>query len=144
MQAMKPALNLRGLTNTGPVYRNLPVARLIEMSLLRGESTLASNGALVALTGRRTGRSPGDKFVVREPSSESRIAWGKVNQPMDQPQFQRLHARVVDHFKRRDVFVFDGFTGADPAHRVPLRIITEQTWNSAKDGLFARETQIPW
>jgi phosphoenolpyruvate carboxykinase (ATP) len=111
------------------------VAQLVEVSLRRGEATLASNGALVALTGKRTGRSPADKFVVREPSSEGRIWWGKVNQPMDPKHFQRLHARVIDHFKGREVFVFDGFAGADPAHRLPLRIITDQAWHS----LFARQ-----
>src|SRR5436309_217283 len=128
-------LDLKGLIETGSVYRNLPVAELVEMSLRRGESTLATNGALVALTGKRTGRSPADKFIVRELSSESRIGWGKVNQPMDRQHFERLHVRVMDHFKGREVFVFDGFAGADSAHRLPLRIITEQAWHS----LFARQ-----
>jgi phosphoenolpyruvate carboxykinase (ATP) len=135
MPTTQSELSLSGLTATGPVHRNLSVAQLAEMSLRRGEGALASNGALVALTGKRTGRSPGDKFVVREPSSESRIWWGKVNQPMAPEQFQRLHARIIEHFQRREVFVFDGFAGADPAHRLPLRIITEQAWHS----LFARQ-----
>ncbi len=135
MQSTRAGLNLCGLAETGPVYLNLAVAQLVEMSLRRCESTLASNGALVALTGKRTGRSPADKFVVRESTSESRIEWGKVNQPMDSRQFQRLHARVIEHFKGREVFVFDGFAGADPAHRLTLRIITEQAWHS----LFARQ-----
>jgi phosphoenolpyruvate carboxykinase (ATP) len=135
VQMKQSGINLNGLTDTGPVRRNLPVAELVETSLRRGEGTLASNGALVALTGKRTGRSPSDKFVVREPSSEGRIWWGKVNQPMDREQFRRLHARVVEHFKGREVFVFDGFAGADPAHRLPVRIITEQAWHS----LFARQ-----
>jgi phosphoenolpyruvate carboxykinase (ATP) len=128
-------LDLKGLTQTGPIHRNLAVAQLVEMSLRRGESTLASNGALVALTGNRTGRSPADKFIVREPSSESRIAWGPVNQTMDLEHFQGLHHRLIDYFNGRDVFVFDGFAGADPAHRLPLRIITEKAWHS----LFARQ-----
>ena len=99
MAANKNDFDLKGLIETGPVHRNAPVARLVEVSLLRGESSLASNGALVALTGKRTGRSPGDKFVVREPSSESRIWWGKVNQPMSRQNFQRLRAKVSEHFK---------------------------------------------
>src|SRR5437867_4802860 len=135
MQASETILDLNGLTNTGPAHRNLPVARLIELSLRRNESSLASTGALVALTGKRTGRSPGDKFVVREPSSEARIWWGKVNQPMSRETFQQLRAKVTDHFKGRDVFVFDGFAGADPAHRLPIRIISELAWHS----LFVRQ-----
>jgi phosphoenolpyruvate carboxykinase (ATP) len=128
-------LDLKGLIETGSLYCNRPVAQLVEMSIRRGETILASNGALVAQTGKRTGRSPADKFVVRESSTESRVWWGKVNQPMDPRHFDRLHARVIDHFKGRDVFVFDGFAGADPAHRLPLRIITEHAWHS----LFARQ-----
>jgi len=131
----KTQLDLKGLVKTGPVYRNLAVAQLVEMSLRRGESTLASSGALIAHTGMRTGRSPADKFIVREPSSEARIAWGPVNQPMEPGRFQALHHRLIDYFKGRDAFVFDGFAGADPAHRLPLRVITEKAWHS----LFARQ-----
>ena len=126
---------MKGLTNTGTVHRNLPVAQLVEMSLRRGESALASNGALVALTGKRTGRSPNDKFVVREPGSEAHIWWGKVNQPLTREHFQKLRAKVTDHFESRDVFVFDGFAGADLAHRLPIRIICEFAWHS----LFAHQ-----
>ena len=128
-------LNLSGFEQTGPVHRNPPVAQLIEMSLRRGESSLASNAALVALTGKRTGRSPQDKFVVREPSSEGKIWWGKVNQEMSGDQFRKLRAKVADHFQSRDVFVFDGFAGADPAHRLPIRIVSEFAWHS----LFVRQ-----
>lgn len=124
-----------GLVETGPVHRNLPVAALVEMSLRRGEGRLANTGALVTLTGRRTGRSPNDRFVVKEPTSEGQIAWGKVNQPMSREQFQELRQRVTTHFKNREVFVFDGFVGADERHRLPIRVITEQAWHS----LFARQ-----
>jgi phosphoenolpyruvate carboxykinase (ATP) len=141
MQTNLTASDLTGLTHTGLVHRNLSPARLIEMSVRRDESTLASNGALVALTGKRTGRSPGDKFVVREPSSEARIWWGKVNQPMSREQFQRLRTRVAGHFKGREVFVFDGFAGADPAHRLAIRVITELAWHSLfVHQLFRRPT----
>src|SRR5436190_8952638 len=125
MQSSQAILDVNGLTETGPAHRNLSVGRLVELSLRRNESSLASTGALVALTGQRTGRSPGDKFVVREPSSESRIWWGKVNQPMSRENFQRLRGRVNEHFKGREVFVFDGYAGADPSHRLPIRIIGE-------------------
>src|SRR5262245_25138464 len=135
MQPSKTVLDLNGLADTGSVHHNLSVARLVEISLRRNESSLASTGALVALTGKRTGRSPGDKFVVREPSSEARIWWGKVNQPMSREHFQKLRAKVTGHFKGRDGFLFGGFAGADPAHRLPIRIISQQAWHS----LFARQ-----
>ncbi len=124
-----------GLTDTGPVHHNLSTPRLVEMSVRRGESSLADSGALIALTGERTGRSPGDKFIVREPASESRIGWGKVNQPLSREHFQRLRARVTEYFKGRETFVFDGFAGADPAHRLSIRVVTEYAWHS----LFARQ-----
>lgn len=128
-------LDLKGLQKTGAIHRNLSVPQLVELSLQRGESSLAGSGALVALTGKRTGRSPGDKFIVREPSSQDRIDWGPVNQPMEPAHFERLHQRIAEHFQDRDVFVFDGFAGADPAHRLPIRVIAEQAWHS----LFARQ-----
>lgn len=130
----KIKLDLKGLAKTGPIHRNLAVAQLVEMSLQRGESTLASNGALIALTGERTGRSPADKFIVREPSSESRIAWGPVNQPMDPRHFQGRHNRLIDHFKGREVFVFDGFAGADPAHCV-FRLMPGHSSGASRAGV---------
>jgi len=135
MTAAHLSLESHGLVGTGPVYRNLPAAALVEMSLRRGESRLANTGALVTLTGKRTGRSPNDRYVVKEPASESKIAWGKVNQPISREQFQKLRQRVADHFKKREVFVFDGFVGADTSHRLPIRVIAEQAWHA----LFARQ-----
>ncbi len=123
------------LPGVGAVHRNLPVAQLVETSVRQNETRLADNGALVGLTGEKTGRSPKDKFIVREPSSEARIWWGKINQPMPPDNFKRLRAKVAGHFKGKDVFVFDGFAGADPEHRLSIRIITAHAWHS----LFARQ-----
>jgi len=123
------------LKSAPAVHRNSSVAQLVERSLCRGESILAGSGALVVHTGKRTGRSPGDKFIVRRAPSESRIWWGNVNQPMTPEHFERLRARVMAHFRIRDAFVFDGLAGADPAHRLPIRVITEFAWHS----LFARQ-----
>jgi phosphoenolpyruvate carboxykinase (ATP) len=107
------------------------------MAIARGEGELADSGALVARTGKRTGRSPGDKFLVRypgQPSSE-RIAWGKVNQPIAPDVFERLLARVAAYMQGRDMFVVDAYAGADPRFGLPIRLVTEYAWHA----LFARQ-----
>src|SRR5687768_4706637 len=96
--------DLPGLNLSGPSHSNCTVPELVEFSLQRREGSLSIEGALVALTGERTGRSPGDKFIVREPTSQDRIAWGKLNQPLNPESFQRLKARVTEHFKTRESF----------------------------------------
>ena len=105
----------------------------------RREGQLAEGGALVVRTGQHTGRSPNDKFIVREPSSAERIWWGTVNQPFDAHRFEALHARVLTHLRGKDLFVQDCFVGADACYRQPLRIITETAWHS----LFARTMFLP-
>ncbi|MGN6673024.1 MAG: phosphoenolpyruvate carboxykinase (ATP), partial [Thermomicrobiales bacterium] len=76
------ALSVAGISNPGEVYWNLPIPRLVEEALARGEGELAANGALTAQTGKYTGRSPDDKFVVDHPAYHEQIWWGKVNQPL--------------------------------------------------------------
>jgi phosphoenolpyruvate carboxykinase (ATP) len=85
-------------------------------------------------TGRFTGRSPKDKFVVREPGSEDRIWWGKVNQPLEEDNFDGLRAKVVAHLEGQDRYVVDAFAGADPAHRIGVRVITDRPYHA----LFAK------
>ncbi|HUF78332.1 MAG TPA: phosphoenolpyruvate carboxykinase (ATP) [Thermoanaerobaculia bacterium] len=109
-------------------------ARLYEEALARGEATLAHAGPLVAETGAHTGRSPNDKFTVREPSSEAEVWWGEVNRPIAPESFERLLEKVRRHLDGRDAFVFDGYAGADPRHRLRVRVVTELAWHS----LFAR------
>ena len=117
----------------GEIHRNLPKPRLYEEALRRGEASLAVGGALVALTGEHTGRSANDKFFVEEPESRD-IWWGEVNRPIARASFDDLRARVEARLADRDLFVFEGYAGADPRYRLPVRIITEQAWHS----LFAR------
>jgi phosphoenolpyruvate carboxykinase (ATP) len=100
---------------------------------------LSEHGALVFFTGAHTGRSPNDKFIVREPSSEGRLWWGKVNRPMDESAFDDLHARLITYLEGRDVFAIDCHAGADPRYRLRLRIITEKAWHS----LFSRHVLLP-
>ena len=115
----------------GPqVHHNLRVAQLIETALLRGEARLAANGALVATTGARTGRSPRDKFIVDDAVTHESVDWGKVNQPFSSERFEALLQRVMHHMRERDLFVEDLYCGADPAYRLPIRIIAEYAWHA--------------
>ena len=126
-----------GITDAGTVYWNLPPARLYEMAIQRGEGVTAADGPLVCLTGPHTGRSPNDKFVVADPSIDGDVWWGEVNRRFDRDKLDGLLARAREHVRGRDLFVFDGYagaSGADPRHRLPVRVITENAWHS----LFAR------
>jgi phosphoenolpyruvate carboxykinase (ATP) len=117
---------------------NLPAAALYEEAIRRQEGVVAAEGPLACRTGAHTGRSPNDKFVVREPSSEANIAWGPVNQPMDPAQFDLLHRDMVQSLAGKELFVLDCYAGADPAYRLPIRVINELAWHS----LFCRNLFI--
>jgi phosphoenolpyruvate carboxykinase (ATP) len=119
------------------VYRNQSVAQLYEYALARGEGLLGDAGQLVVETGKHTGRSPNDKFFVREPGSETHIDWS-VNKATDAKTFDGLLARVGEYLRDKDVFALDCYVGADPSYRLPVRIITEFAWHS----LFARDLFI--
>jgi phosphoenolpyruvate carboxykinase (ATP) len=121
---------LRALTQGPQVHRNLPVSQLVETALLRGEGRLASNGALVAYTGARTGRSPRDKFTVDDETTHSTVDWGRVNQPFAPEKFEALLERVMLHMRERDLFVEDLYAGADAAYRLPIRVICEYAWHA--------------
>jgi phosphoenolpyruvate carboxykinase (ATP) len=114
-----------GIKNPGHIYRNLPVAKLIEHALARGEAILGSNGALCVRTGKYTGRSPNDKFIVEEPSSSDEVHWNKLNVAMSEENFARLYRRILSYIQGRDLYLFDGFVGADPNYRMGVRIINE-------------------
>ena len=125
----------------GKIHHNLPVPRLIEAAVQQGEGYLANNGAISLKTGKYTGRSPKDKFIVKEPSSQDKIAWGKVNQPMEQASYERLFKKMKQFFQGREAYVFDGFAGADPLYRMPVRFITQYAWhNLFVHQLFIRPT----
>ena len=114
---------------------------LIEEILRRGEARLSSTGAVAAVTGRYTGRSPGDKFLVDDSESHSRIDWGKTNQPLPAEKFDSLLNQMTSFASGREFFVFNGYAGADPALRLPIRIITQFAWHSLfANQLFVRPT----
>lgn len=118
------------LASGSKAYKNLPVAQLVERSLLRGEAHLAANGALVAVTGTLTGRSPKDKFIVDDALTHSSVHWGRVNQPISGQHFEALLERVAAYLIERDLFVQDLYCGADPAYRLPIRVIAEYAWHA--------------
>jgi len=123
-----------GLDPEGRVYWNPTTSLLYTHALVREEGRLAEGGPLVVDTGRHTGRSAKDKFFVREPESEDRIAWGDVNQPISEERFEGLREKVVDHLSERDLYVVNAFAGADPAHRLLVRVVTDSPWHA----LFAK------
>jgi phosphoenolpyruvate carboxykinase (ATP) len=133
--------DLQRLTEGLNAHRNLSTAQLVETAIARGEGRLAANGALVAMTGARTGRSPRDKFTVEDDQTRERVHWGKVNQPFPKDKFDALLERVLRHMAERDLYVMDLAAGADPTYRLPIQVICEYAWHAlfVKD-LFVRPT----
>ncbi len=113
---------------------NRSTAELYEDAVRAGEGIIAADGPLVVRTGKHTGRSPKDKFLVRESSSESKIWWGAVNRPISEEHYDRLRARLLAYLADRDIYAQDLYIGAHPAHRRSLRVYTETAWAS----IFAR------
>jgi len=116
------------------IFWNLSSTELFEHAVRRGEGKITEHGAFNALTAPHTGRSPLDKYIVREVSSAGKVWWGKVNQAMEPDQFAKLHKRFSDYLRDKELFVQDLFVGADPAYKMPVRIISELAWHN----LFAR------
>ncbi len=114
-----------GIINPAAVHHNMSVTQLTQKAIARGEGVLSETGALSVMTGKYTGRSPEDRFVVDEPSIHDQIDWGKVNVPMQPAVFDGILRRMTAYLQNRELFVFDGFGGADPKHRIGVRVINE-------------------
>jgi phosphoenolpyruvate carboxykinase (ATP) len=139
MTAPATALAGTGVSVPHHVYANLTAPALVEHALRRREGRLSADGAFMAVTGVHTGRSVHDKFVVDDPEVHDRIWWGKVNQPMAPEKFRGLAAKVRTWLGAKDVlFTQDLYAGADPAHRVRVRLVTTNAWHA----LFARNMFI--
>ena len=129
----RATLETQGISGLRSVYYNYLEPALVEAAVARGEGHLGKGGALLCSTGQFTGRSPKDKFVVRTPLVEETIWWDN-NAAMTPAAFDRLHGDMLAHMQGRDYFVQDLYAGADPAHRLDVRVVTELAWH----GLFIR------
>ncbi len=135
-------LDNHGFENLDREYWNLSTSALYEQIVRFREGTIAHLGPVVLRTGQHTGRSPRDKFIVSEPTTEDKIWWGDINRPIEAANFAGLKQRVLAYFQNRAVFVRDCFAGADPEYRVPIRVITETAWhNLFAHNMFVKATQ---
>ena len=114
-----------GIVAPKAVYYQLSPAVLVEKALQRGEGKLSESGALVVETGKYTGRSPDDRFVVDVPCIHDEVDWGKINAPISPEKFEAIYQKMTAYLQGREIFIFDGFAGADPAYHLPVRIVNE-------------------
>jgi len=118
-------LSYLNIETSKKIYRNLPVSDLVSFALLREEGTLTEAGALAVNTGKYTGRSPKDRFIVSQESVEKLINWGNVNLPIEEKIFDNLYNKVCEYLSDKDLFVFDGYVGAVEEYRLPIRVVNE-------------------
>ena len=116
-------LRALGITNINSVHYNCSSAALVEGAIRRGEGSLSHLGPLVVRTGQHTGRSPNDKFIVREPSSEKNIWWGKVNREISPEKYERIYAKMMAYIQNKEICVQDMYAGHDVNYRLPIRVI---------------------
>ena len=131
-------LEEHGIKNVCRIYWHLPTPQLYEEAIKRNEGMIAHLGPLVVRTGHHTGRSPNDKFIVKDELSEKEVWWGKGNQPIDPEKFDILYKRLLAYLQAKELFVQECYVCAHPKYRKPIRIITETAWHS----LFARNMFI--
>ena len=127
-----------GIAGDGKIYRNLSPAALTEKALANGEGVLSDTGALVVKTGKYTGRSPEDKFIVDTPAVHDDIYWGKINRPISKEKFDAIKAKMLAYLQNKELYVFDGFAGADPKYTKKFRIVNEL----ASQNLFIHQLLI--
>ncbi|NOX19178.1 MAG: phosphoenolpyruvate carboxykinase [Chlorobi bacterium] len=137
---MRPKLEVwnqlieQGFHNINNIFYNSSTPSLYEQAIRRREARLAHLGPLVTRTGQHTGRSPNDKFIVKEPGSEKKVWWGDINRPIDEDYFNKLLAKSIAYAEGKDLYVQDCYAGADPEYHLPIRVVTETAWHS----LFVR------
>ena len=122
---MRNYIESLGIIAPKEVYYQLSPALLTEKALERGEGILSESGALVVKTGKYTGRSPDDRYVVDVPCIHDDVDWGKINVPISAEKFDSIYQKLTAYLQGRDVFVFDCFAGADPAYHLPVRVVNE-------------------
>ncbi len=124
-----------GIEPTKAVHWNLSVPQLVEAAVARREGELTSVGAFATLTGKRSGRSAGDKFIVKDAQTEETVAWGNINQPISTETFNALRHKTIKHLNTQELFVTDAWAGADEDHSLAVRVVGTKAWHS----LFARQ-----
>jgi len=128
-----------GIESLKNIYYNLPIPELYEEVIRRGEGMIGQGGTLLAYTGIHTGRSPLDRYIVKEPGSESDISWGDINKPISSESFDRLHAKILEYYKGKDIFVRDLYVCAHSDYRTNVRVINEYAWHNVfVNNLFIR------
>lgn len=135
---MKEYLESKGIIGVKAAYRNLSPAELTEHALARGEGKLSKTGALIIKTGKYTGRSPNDRFIVDSPNVHDKVNWGKINMPISRERADAIHGKMCAYMQNREVFIVDAYVGADPAYSLPIRVICE----NAASALFATQAFV--
>jgi phosphoenolpyruvate carboxykinase (ATP) len=123
---------------TTKIHRNMSVESLIDLIEQKNEGIITKNGAILVKTGKYTGRSPDDRFIVDDKQTHNTVDWGKINHPFPEEKFDKLFEKMTKYIDDKDIFIFDGFVGADKAHRLAIRIITDHPWQN----LFVRQMFI--
>ncbi|MCM3725482.1 phosphoenolpyruvate carboxykinase (ATP) [Neobacillus cucumis] len=143
MNSVHIPTELKHLLQESHVQVQLSVPQLVEKVLRRNEGTLTSTGAVSVSTGKYTGRSPQDKFIVMEESTKSKVAWGSTNQPISEKAFTKLYHKMLDYLRQQnEIFVFKGFAGADKKSQLPIQVINELAWqNLFAHQIFIRPTE---
>ena len=142
LRASNASVASLGLGNVAAAYWNMTPAELVEEAIVRGEGRLVDSGALAADTGEFTGRSPKDRFIVKDSITENAVWWGDVNIPFDSQKFDLLYHRVCAYLAGKEIFVRDAYACADPKFRTNIRVVTEQAYhNIFANNLFLRPTK---
>lgn len=131
-------LRHHGFTHLDKVFWNLPDEALYEEAIFRNEAHMSKDGPLIVKTGKHTARAAGDKYVVKEQTTEDKIWWGEHNRPISPEKFNQVLARAQAYCQGEELYVQDCYAGSDPEYKMPVRIITEKAWSS----LFARNMFI--
>jgi len=141
LPAMDTASALETLLKTSQVHRNLRSGPLVEHAIRLGEGHLADNGAFAAYTGKYTGRSPKDRFTVKDAITADLVNWGEINQPFDPEKFDAIFERALEYLRGRELFIQDLYCGADPKYRMPIRVVNHLAWqNLFVRAMFIRPT----
>ena len=121
--------------NPSTVHRNLPGMKLVEISVQKNEGIVTTTGSISVKTGKYTGRSPDDRYIIYDDETHENVDWGKINHQFPTGKFDKIFEKMKNFVNGKEIYVFDGFAGADKENRLPIRILTDHAWQS----LFARQ-----